>query len=455
MQRKYILIAILFLIISIRIYLNKNVLYAADQNNIQTESGDYEDFAGDYDSGFNDNIFVFKLGGQLKELFTYTKTDQYSEYQIIPDKQGKEKKLIADVKRLRLSPEIDLSDYVHIRVDYDNEIITGSFLKSREFDAYWRDSGYNDLLDMTAEPVYDRDMLYRTKLHRAYAKIMAGDLTVTLGRQQIRFGSGRLWNPLDILNPVSPTFVEGAEEQKGTDALRLEYFLTSTAELSLIYDQKRMDNNSDLKKLNRKNSNVLGRVKLTVAETDIAALGGRVSERNVGGADIAAIFLDGLLRGSFLYSAPEQGDPFLQGSAGYEYNFRTGLYFLLEYFYNQNGLNYNDDLNRAYEESFYSGISEKNYNILSNQLITYNQHYSGIVLGYNITPLLRIECFSIYDYQGRGVFIMPSVKYNPFQNIDITIGTMLSKIFEGSQRESDFEYLEKYGYIFASLTLYF
>lgn len=397
---------------------------------------------------------IFTITGHFKNLFTYTQTDQYSEY-LFTAEQNKKKQLIADLKRIRLSPEINISNWLHIRIDYDNEIITGSYLRSPEFDGYWRPSEYNDLFDLSCEPHYDEDMYYRTKIHRAFIKLIVGDLTVTMGRQQVRFGSGRLWNPLDILNPISPTFVEGAEEQKGTDALRLEYYLTDRTEIAIVVDQKRIKNEDDPQKLNSDNSNIISRLKTTVVETDIALLGGRVSRRNIGGTDISSILLDGILRGALLYSKPEEGRSFLQGSAGYEYNFSFGLYFLIEYFYNQNGLNFNEELREAYLNSLVFGMNEDNYYKLSNQFLTFNQHYCGLALGYDITSLLRAEIFTIYDFQGRGIFSNPSLKYNALENLDLSIGYMQSHIFNNASYDSDFEYVKKYGFFYASLTWYF
>ncbi len=453
MIKKKILLATVFSMSffgNISIYAEKNQETALpdDRVEVSDESTDLDDFQDDFEEEK-----IFKIKGHIKNLFTYTKTDQYSEYLFSLTNRNKEKDLIADVSRIRLSPEINYSDFLHVRVDYDNEIIIGNYLETREFDLYWRPSEYNDLFDLSGEPVYNEDLLYRTKIHRAYAKFIISDFTLTLGRQQIRFGSGRLWNPLDILNPISPTFVEGASEQKGTDAVRLEYYPTETMELALVLDQKRK--NDDLSNLSIDNSNVISRFKMTIDETDIAVLGGRISRRNVGGADISAVFFDGLLRGSLLYSDPEDDDSYIQSSAGYEYNFKIGLYFLVEYFYNQNGINFNKDLESAYIESYLTGINENNYYRLANQFLTYNQHYTGLALGYDLTTLLRAELFSIYDFQGRGIFATPSLKYNLFENIDINAGAMAGHVFSGARKTSDFDKLDKYAYYFASLTWYF
>ena len=390
---------------------------------------------------------VFQLRGLFKDLYTQIKTDAYS-------RTGEEKLLVADLKRFRLSPELNLSDILIVHVDYDNEIISGNYLKSREFDAFWRYPESNDLFDLSWEPYYTEDLYYRTKIHRAYAKLSVEDLTVTVGRQLIRFGSGRLWNPLDILNPISPMSIESVEEREGESALRMEYYPGREMEISLVVDARRTYEDGKPGDVSAPDSNVIGRARMTVGETEIAAMGGRVSRRAVGGADVSLLFLDGMLRGSALYNDPEEGASYLLGSAGYEYTFAFGLYFLCEYFYNQNALNFNDRLERAYNESQVFGLNRKNFSELSNQFLTLNQHYTGLALGYDITPLLRGDVLTMYDFQGRGLYLGPSLKYNPFQDLDISGGIMASHIFEGG-RTSDFEMFWKKPLVYASLVWYF
>ncbi|MBN2039667.1 MAG: hypothetical protein JW864_06475 [Spirochaetes bacterium] len=403
----------------------------------------------DYDAFFNDDEKdILSLRFQFKDQLVYYKTEEYS-------KTGKEKDLISNLSRLRLSPELTLSENIFFHFDIDNELITGNYLKSYEFDYFWCTSDYNDLLHLSKEK-YNKDYFYRGKIHSAYTKILINNLTLTLGRQQIRYGSGHLWNPLDILNPVSPLNLEGSDDQKGTDAVRAEYYITPTMEFSLVYSQKRKNDKFD--DITIKNSNILGRFRMSVSDSEFAVLGGQVSRRNVGGADLSIILFDGTLRGSAIYNKPQEdkyGKIFIQASAGYEYNFSFGLYFLCEYFYNQNALNYNSDLNNTYLMSQIHGMNDVKYFSLSNQIITYNQHYSGLALGYNITPLLRIEGFSIYDYQGKAMFIYPELKYNIFENIDVSAGIMKAFLCKDDNELSDFGFVKKYPLVFASLVFFF
>lgn len=394
------------------------------------------------------DIFTFKA--HFKDLFTWQRTDSYS-------KTLRKKDLVANLDRVRLSPELNFSDVFIVHVDYDNELVTGNHLGSGEFDLFWRMpyDDYNDLLDLSKEVKYNDDYLYRTKIHRAYAKLALGDFTLTAGRQQVRFGSGRLWNPLDIMNPILPMSLEGSAEQKGTDAIRAEYFFNESTVLSAVADQKRVNDSDRISELDSRNTSGLGRFRTAIGNVEIAALGGRILRRDVGGADVSIIFLDGTLRGSAIRSKAEDADPYVQASAGFEYNFGFGLYFLLEYFYNENGLNFNGELKTAYLSSLAFGINEQNYYMLSNQFVTFNRHYAALALGYDITPLLRAEFFAIYDFQGRAVLINPTLKYNAFQDVDFSLGVMKTWIRGDADYESDFTYLEKYPLAYATFTWYF
>ncbi|MCP4129708.1 MAG: hypothetical protein GY754_01710 [bacterium] len=421
------------------------------------ENGESEDESESEEEG-DDDIFSedgpgFKISGQYKDLFVYTTTDTYyGDNSLTTEK----KHMPTNLKRIRLTPEFKYADFLLVHVDYDNEIILSSFNKSYEFDSYWRDSGYNDLVDMSWDPYYNEDIYYRTKLHRAWAKITISDLTMTIGRQQIRFGSGRLWNPLDILSPVSPTFVEGAEEQKGTDALKLDYYFSELMELSLVYSQKRYNN--EISEISLKNSNSLARFKVGLKDTDVAALCGWVSRRVTAGVDVSTTLFDGALRGSGIYSNPEDAaqerEPYFQANLGYDYSFKNSFSVLFEYFYNGNSLNHNTELKTAMVQSFFTGTTQDNYFLLSNQLITYNRHYIGLALGYEFYALLRGDLFTIVDLEEGGFFFSPSLKYNMMENLDITAGMMLAYV-AGDTANSDFGQFHNDFMYYTSLSFYF
>ncbi len=415
----------------------------------------------------------FKFKGQVKNLYAFHRTDNYLGEMPLTSSS---KNLSADLTRLRLSPEFLYKDIVTLKVDYDNEIIWNNYGKSSDFKSYWRPSQYNDILHVAWEPYRGNDLHYRTKLHRAYAKFSVDKFSLTLGRQQIRYGSGKLWNPLDILNPISPTFVEGIEEQKGTDALKMDIYPDEKTEISIVFNPKK--SNDKIEHFNFQESNYLLHAKTAIGDVDIAILGGYISRRGVAGFDFAAILFKGMLRGSLMASqAPADYKPdylamaitnyfpqydlrkllpgknekrsiYFSANLGYEYNFKNGLYVLVEYFYNQNATNYNKDLKAALYGMQFNAMNQKTYLQIANQFLTVNQHYVAAAFGYDFHPLVRGELFTIGDIQGRGIFWGPSVKINAYENLDFTVGMMGSFIF--NNRTSDFSEFRKNYFFYAS-----
>ena len=444
---KLLLISILFLS-----YLSgSDIIYSQPENpeneKIVNNDDSYDD---DFDQMLGEKTVSFELKGYYKNLFIFQRVHNYYGDNYI---LSREKNLITDLNRIRLNPVLKISDILILHVDIDNEAIFSTYNKSFEFDAYWRPSHYNELTHPEWDIVHNRDIYYRMKIHRAYAKLSLGDFTFTLGRQQIRFGSAKLWNPLDIMNPISPTFVEGPQDQGGIDAIRVDYYFNETTELSLVYNQKRYENKPE--KIHIRNSNSVARFKTAVIEDiEIAVLGGYISRRGVIGADLSITVLDGILRSAFLYSNPENGASYIQCSGGYEYTFSNGIYFLVEYFYNQNALNYNSDLKSIYYSSAIYGIHQWNYFYLSNQFVTFNQHYSAIALGYEFHSLLRGDFFTIYDFQGKALFFNISLKYNILEDVDLTAGVMLGHIF-GNKGSSDFSAIYGQNMYYMSLQWFF
>ena len=431
-----------------------------------------EEKTGGEDTLSEEKPAQFKFKGQVKNLYLFHRTDNFMGEDPLTLSS---KNLSADLTRVRLSPEFQYKELLTMKVDFDNEVIWSNYGKSQDFTSYWRPSGYNDFLDLTWEPYRDRDVMYRIKLNRAYVKLSVDKFTATVGRQQIRFGSGKLWNPLDILNPVSPTFVEGGDEQKGTDAIKLDFYPEEKTEITGVVDFKKSSN--EIEHFNMQDCNYILRVKTSVKDTDIAVLGGYVARRGVAGFDFAAILFGGMLRGSVLAYKPEKESIFFQANAGYEYNFKAGVYILGEYLFNQKAINYNDDLKAAVFRQQLVGsdlplaliynlkpsaeyhalavnlkrastMNQSTYDQIANQLLTVNQHYLALALGYDFHPLVRGELFTIGDIQGRGIFWGPTLKINAYENLDFTVGIMGAFTFDN--KSSDFSEFRKNYLFYAS-----
>jgi len=390
--------------------------------------------------------FPLSLKGYLKQLNTFIPVSQYSL-------TGEKKYLNASLTRFRLTPEfMTQSGNVIIHADCDNELIFGNYLDTGEFSRIWESRTYNDLYPSSHTAYSSTDFFDQLKLQRAYIKMSAGDFIFTAGRQQIRFGSGKLWNPLDALNPVSPSAFEGADEQKGTDAIRLEYYPEQTTEIAVIINPKRKDDT-----LSRKNcmdaGNALLRAKTTFFNIEAAVIAGRIAQRYTGGADISFIVFDGMLRGSTLYSRPKKEKYFIQANCGYEYTFTvgSGLTVIAEYFYNSASINTRKEILNAYVMDSMSGTNQKTYETLSNRALTYNRHYAGLALSYAPGPLLQTNVLIIADTQGRAVSASPSITYNLEQELDLFIGAISAYQKKNAEKTSDFTEYNRKAAVYAGM----
>jgi hypothetical protein len=414
----------------------------------------------------------FRLRGMVKNLYSFYRSPWYLGEDPLTVSH---KNLSADLTRIRISPEFKYRRSLAIAVDYDNELIWSNYGKSLDFKAYWRPRQYNDFVHMTWEPYRGRDLYYRTKIHRATVRAGTEDFAVTVGRQQVRFTSGRLWNPYDILNPISPVYIESAYEQRGTEAVRLDIFPSKKSEITVILDLKR--SNDKIEHMNYRDLNYLIRAKSDFMGVDIGILAGFVARRGTVGLDFSATVIEGRLRGCMVVTQTEdqyvekineytnayntlyvlktwipgrQGDSpvFFQANAGYEYAFKSGVSILVEYFFNQRGINYNKDAKLAWYASRLNAMDQKTYVQLANQFLTVNQHYVSVDLGYGFHPLVRGELFVIGDIQGRAIYWNPVVKARAYKNLEFSAGVMGAFTF--SNKASDFSKYRKNYLFYAS-----
>lgn len=401
------------------------------------------------DKGFYQEGWDFKFSGYVKNILMYQEKSQFYTDVLLPPER---KKMISDMNRFRLSPEINYSESITLHADMDFETVATNYNRTDEFDSLWKESDYNDIVKPSWEAFDTGDIYGRAEFQNLYAKGVAGKFTVTAGRQQVRFGSSRLWNPLDLMNPLSPLSIEGSGEQKGTDALRIDWYPGESTEFTGVGAPKREDDSYG--KIKGSSGNYIARLKTGVKEFDAALLVGYTAKRKNAGADFAAELNDGLLTGVILYSAPDRGKHYYQCGSGYEYTFASGVYFLVEYFYNSLPVNDDGELQAALYHYSAAGVDESNYYVLSNRIITYNRHYLSAAAGYDFFPLLRGELFTIYDFQGRGVFLNSSLKFNVMENLDVTLG-VISAFVNETDRASEFISYDREPLFYGSLQFYF
>jgi hypothetical protein len=72
----------------------------------------------------------------------------------------------------------------------------------------------------------------RSRFYRAYIQYSGDIHSLTIGLQRVPFGVGRIWNPIDLFNPINITAIE-TDERKGTESIRYEYAINSLSNLDM------------------------------------------------------------------------------------------------------------------------------------------------------------------------------------------------------------------------------
>jgi hypothetical protein len=337
-----------------------------------------------------------KLGGYYKNLLLHSKT-------VFPEGES----YGADLNRLRLEVEGKPLSWAAFDIQYDNEVLFGNYLRTSQFalqknqepDTYW------DLQSTTL----DRPSVFaRQRLYRGYLDLYSPVADVRLGRQRIAWGTGRFWNPTDILNPFDPTQLE-RDERPGVDAVLAERKLGALSKVSLVYAPQRPSSTSS----------TAAQVHTNFRETDVSIMGGQFHRDEVAGFDFAGRIGQVGIRGEAAYTHAHVGESYTRAVLGADYVFPNTFALSAELYYNGQGTTDK----QAYDfPALFAGTVQN-----------LAQHYGGVYVGYDITPLLRLNTYGILNLDDGSVFVYPSLVYSLITNLDLTLGMQLFAGAKGSE----------------------
>jgi hypothetical protein len=106
-------------------------------------------------------------------------------------------------------------------------------------DKRWEDISAKIILD-NENRLYFKSGQNRNKssIYRAFLNYTGEKHLVTIGLQRVAFGVGRIWNPIDVFNPIDITAVE-TNERKGVEAFHYEYAINSLSNFDLTLSKKK------------------------------------------------------------------------------------------------------------------------------------------------------------------------------------------------------------------------
>ena len=305
-----------------------------------------------------------------------------------------------NLTRIRIRPSLRLWTDGDLALEYE---ITGLY-KTSDFTAVGdRPASTNRLVDLSWVLVDTEHYVARHFIDRLYFKQLLSVGEVVIGRQRISMGTGRVWNPTDLFNPINPANFAKIEKE-GVDALTARAYLGSFSDLSFVYNpyDDFQHQNTGLK------------FRSNLAEYDFSALVGRFGDRDVIGADFAGNFFDAGLRGEAIYSGQHGAfsDGFVRGILGLDNQFTPELYALIEYQYNGEGTTdrYAYDLE----------------GLLAGEILNVSTQYLALMASYLAHPLVTVSVTTISNLVDGSGLVACSVHYDVTGNSGILAGAQLT-----------------------------
>ena len=237
----------------------------------------------------------------------------------------------------------------------------------------------------------------KTNFYRGYLKYIGEKHLFVAGLQRVPFGVGRIYNPIDIFNPIDSTLIE-TNERKGVESIRYEYAINDLSNFDITYSKDKS----------------AFRIKgfLDVADIALVVLEDKKQKENIFGYE---------LEGEFLSSGIE-----LRSEGGYFKNRVT----------NTNSYKYIIGAEYGFENSL-TTLVEYKY-----ESKTKSKHF-GINNSYQLNALTKLNLLVIKNLEDKSHLLAPSLEYSLDDEMTLAIG-----MFDyNSDKQSEFGAYDDYCFV--------
>jgi hypothetical protein len=360
------------------------------------------------------SFLTIELSSQVKFEFSGYAVDLpifESSKKELADLFNTDRNQFLNLTRVRLSSSLSLWKNSRIEGEYE---IDGLYYNSADNLGFGSSGKTNrQIVRLRWNPVNEKHFLLTHFIDRLYFWQGFKSGNVVLGRQRISWGTGRIWNPTDLFNPINPASYFKVEKD-GADAVSAKIAFSNFTDLNLVYNPQ--------EKI--KNSNYGFRFRTNFAEYDMSVMGGYFDNRIIGGLDFAGNLFNAGVRGEGIISFNKDStkDNFIKFILGIDNQFTTEIYALAEYHYNGEGKT--DKLSYDFEKLARGEIQNLSRNYLC---------LSGM---YQLNPLINITLTDITNFNDGSGFVSFLASYSVKENLTLNLG---SQVTYGG-RESEYWY---------------
>ncbi|MEE8580094.1 MAG: hypothetical protein V3T33_00775 [Myxococcota bacterium] len=352
-----------------------------------------------------------------------------------------EREVGQSLTRLRTRLDLQMTPRLSASVSYDHELSAGG-IDTLEV-GLGRSVASDSFLGAEHDILDRENVRWRHLLYRAYLQFEGVHLEGVVGRQRVAWGVARLWNPIDRFNPVPPLAVE-ADQSGGVDAVDLKWIIDGLHFAEVVYAPG----------TSRDEARYALRLHAVLFDTDLSLMGGVFEKAPTAGFDLSRNLGDAALNLEVVYTDPEhdvwpvgavgprEPDPFWQVAVSIDRNvdLGSGLYLLVEHLYNGNALGFGRGRAGPLLPFFESThdppvplpapappgpfVRPASVDVFgSSGVISRAGHQTALELGYDLTPELRLDLLTIFDWNGESAAFFPFLRYSPLGWLELTLGT--------------------------------
>ena len=256
-------------------------------------------------------------------------------------------------------------------------------------------------------------------LDRLLVRWQTSELALTVGRQAVSWGTGRLWNPTDLLSPFAPTDVD-REVRRGADAVRLSLPIDEVTQLDLLW----------LPQQQLAEQGFVVRLATNVFQTDVSGSAAKYVDDLVLGADAAGDLGPLGVHGEVAWTLPvvgeerdvesvvrsaRVGDAFVRAVAGLDWRPSEAWVLSAEYYFNGFGT---DDQDRIVAK-----LGDPR--VVRGEVFGAGRHYAGVVASWLANELLSVSATAIVNLTDPGALLVPALEYSIEQSVLLRVGAFV------------------------------
>lgn len=229
--------------------------------------------------------------------------------------------LIFDLSRIRIRSNSTPWKNAEFRWEYEFDAVVSP--DSIPISPFYAETYPGQLLDFRWLPYNTSQFKIFHFLDRLFIIQDLGNFRLQIGRQRIDWGNGRIWRPMDILNPINPLRFDKLERE-GVDAIAFQYFPSPLSTVLFVYNPERAFQYQNFFLFSQ----------FPLLSSDCSLLIATVQDQTKIGGGLTGNFFNAAYRFEFLWNTHTD---FFQILAGADHQLSSEWYGLIEILYNQPG----------------------------------------------------------------------------------------------------------------------